>query len=279
MKVFHCDHCQQLVFFENVSCIKCGHALAYLPDIDDMASLEPADGDTWKSHAGKTYRLCENYSKENICNWAVSGGSSGDAVRVLSLDRVIPDLGVSGNREKWYRLEVAKRRLLYSLRRLKLPFGNSVDRATGLRFEFLADGPEPNGDKVLTGHNEGRITINLAEADDGEREKRRLAMHEPYRTLLGHFRHEIGHYYWDRLIEGTERVEPFRALVWRRAPRLRGRLSRTITIMARPRIGRTTMSALMPACIRGRTGQNLGPLLAHHRCVGDGSRKRALAPA
>jgi hypothetical protein len=37
-------------------------------------------------------------------------------------------------------------------------------------------------------------------------------MHEPYRTLLGHFRHEIGHYYWDRLVWGHKWLEPFRAL-------------------------------------------------------------------
>lgn len=212
MKVFHCDHCQQLVFFENVSCVKCGHALAYLPDSDDMASLEPVDGDKWKSRTAKTYRLCENYSKENICNWAMPAESSTTLCESCQLTTVIPDLAVSGNRDKWYRLEAAKRRLLYSLRRLKLPCGNSAERATGLRFEFLADAPEPNGEKVLTGHNEGRITINVAEADDAEREKRRLAMHEPYRTLLGHFRHEVGHYYWDRLIAGTERSESFRSL-------------------------------------------------------------------
>ena len=56
---------------------------------------------------------------------------------------------------------------------------------------------------VLTGHADGVITVNIAEADDAERERRRTAMREPYRTLLGHMRHESGHYYWDRLIAGT----------------------------------------------------------------------------
>jgi hypothetical protein len=56
------------------------------------------------------------------------------------------------------------------------------------------------------------ITVNLAEADDAERERRRLAMHEPYRTLLGHFRHEAGHYYWDRLIRDSGWIEEFRRL-------------------------------------------------------------------
>ena len=213
MKIFHCDHCQQLVFFENVSCVKCGHTLAYLPDANDLASLEPTEGNVWRSIAGKQYRLCQNYSREKVCNWAVPVESKEVLCDSCRLTRVIPDLGVSGNREKWYRLETAKRRLLYSLRRLNLPLGGkNADPAMDLRFEFLADSPNPAGEKVLTGHSDGRITINVAEADDAQREQRRLALHEPYRTVLGHFRHEIGHYYWDRLIAESEWLEPFRRL-------------------------------------------------------------------
>ena len=65
---------------------------------------------------------------------------------------------------------------------------------------------------MLTGHNDGVITINIAEADDAEREKRRLQLHEPYRTLLGHFRHEVGHYYWDRMIKDSDLLDSFRTL-------------------------------------------------------------------
>ena len=96
MKVFHCDHCQQLVFFENVSCVKCGRTLAYLPDRDEMASLEPAEGGIWKSRAGKAYRLCENYSKEKVCNWAIAAESADGLCESCRLTRVIPDLGMSG---------------------------------------------------------------------------------------------------------------------------------------------------------------------------------------
>jgi hypothetical protein len=86
------------------------------------------------------------------------------------------------------------------------------DPKRGLTFDFLAD-PDPGtpgATPVRTGHLNGVITINIAEADDVEREKRRLQMHEPYRTLLGHFRHESGHYYWERLIQETGHVEGFR---------------------------------------------------------------------
>jgi hypothetical protein len=124
---------------------------------------------------------------------------------------VIPDLSVAGHKQAWYKLEVAKRRLVYSLLALRLPVQNRIDDPQGgLAFEFLAD-PAPPDPPVLTGHAGGVITINIAEADDAERERRRTALHEPYRTLLGHVRHEVGHYYWDRLIAGSDRLDGFRA--------------------------------------------------------------------
>jgi hypothetical protein len=121
------------------------------------------------------------------------------------LTRVIPDLSRPQNRGLWYRTEVAKRRLIYSLLDLGLPVvGKHIDAEQGLAFEFRDD--------VLTGHDEGVITLNIAEADDAERERRRTELHEPYRTLLGHFRHEIGHYYWNLLIRGSERLADWRRL-------------------------------------------------------------------
>jgi hypothetical protein len=126
---------------------------------------------------------------------------------------VIPDLNQQGHKEAWYRLEVAKRRLVYSLLGLGLPLENQVDNPTqGLAFEFLTDSGTFQAGPRLTGHLNGVIVINVAEADDAEREKRRHQMHEPYRTLLGHFRHESGHYYWDRLVKGCDRIHGFRNL-------------------------------------------------------------------
>ena len=92
-----------------------------------------------------------------------------------------------------------------------MPIPNRLDDPErGLAFEFLADGDRET--PVLTGHADGVITVNIAEADDAERERRRTAMHEPYRTLLGHMRHESGHYYWDRLIAPTSEIDEFRSL-------------------------------------------------------------------
>jgi hypothetical protein len=125
---------------------------------------------------------------------------------------VIPNLGEPAHRVAWYRLEAAKRRLLFTLIELGLPVRNRIDDPEcGLTFDFLAD-LGPGGAPVLTGHEDGVITVNIAEADDAEREKRRTAMREPYRTLLGHMRHESGHYYWDRLIAGTSQIDEFRSL-------------------------------------------------------------------
>jgi len=185
MKIFHCDHCQQLVFFENVQCVNCERPLAYVPELTDIASLEAAGENLWRSREGHTYRLCQNYSQHNVCNWALPAEEPDELCASCRLTRVIPDLNVPENKPAWYRLEVAKRRLAHTLMALNLPLSTKADDPDhGLAFEFLADAGAPDGKPVLTGHNNGVITINLAEADDAEREKRRLQMHEPYRTLL-----------------------------------------------------------------------------------------------
>jgi hypothetical protein len=128
---------------------------------------------------------------------------------------VIPDQSIPQNVVLWALTEAAKRRLIYSCLRLKLPLANRTDDPEhGLGFRFLADVTKPDGsvEHVLTEHDNGLITLNIAEADDGVREKTRLGMKEPYRTLLGHFRHESGHYYWDRLVLNSRFLEPCRAL-------------------------------------------------------------------
>ncbi len=219
MKVFHCGRCDQLVFFENSACTSCGRTLAYLPDRNEMGTLELVEGDQWRLLAPQTraltYRLCLNYSRENVCNWSVASDDPNPYCLSCRLNRVIPNLSRPGTREAWARLETAKRRLIYSLLCLALPVSGKVDEPQhGLAFDFLAD-LDPGTSEVTfipTGHLNGVITINIAEADDAVREARRLQMHEPYRTLLGHFRHEAGHYFWERLIRGTVRVYVFRQL-------------------------------------------------------------------
>jgi hypothetical protein len=217
MDIFHCDNCGHLLFFENTQCVHCGRRLAYLPDVGQMGSLESSADSIWHSSgtdaAPTEYRLCSNYTAYDVCNWAVNASDGNPLCSSCRLTRVIPDLDAAGHREAWYRLEVAKRRLLYTLFKLRLPvIDRQTDPSCGLAFELVAEASRPHQPPVLTGHRAGVITINIAEADAAERERRRVSLHEPYRTLLGHFRHEIGHYYWDRLVKDSARLEAFREL-------------------------------------------------------------------
>jgi hypothetical protein len=217
MKTFHCQYCGHPLFFENVQCLQCSSDVALLPDRLNMAAIEKlpdGDGQLWRPRArGKKasparYRLCHNHTTKNACNFAVPAGDPNPLCVACRLTRTLPDLSQPENLLRWQRLEAAKRRLFYTLAKLGLVAIAPPDgQADGPIFEFLADMP---GRPVMTGHAEGVITINVTEADDAERVRRRVEMHEPYRTLLGHFRHESGHYYWDRLIAEGGRVEDFR---------------------------------------------------------------------
>ena len=215
MKTFHCDHCQALLFFESTKCLSCGHTLAYLPDLKRVAALEPLSDGLWRrakdEEHGIRYRLCANYTGPNVCNWVLRTEDSQNLCTSCHLTRVIPDLGITGHREAWAKLENAKRRMLYTLHSLGFVVRNRTeDSQHGLAFEFIA-GP-PDGPEVLTGHDNGVITVNIAEADDATREAQRNRLHEPYRTLLGHFRHEVGHYYWMLLIEKSSQRDAFREM-------------------------------------------------------------------
>ena len=215
MKTFYCDACGSLVFFENVLCLTCGHQLAFLPDILDLSAVEPVPNERLRalseSALGREYRICANGRDHGVCNWLVPDDEESEYCVACRLNEIIPDLGVTGNHDRWHRLERAKRRAIYTALKLGLPIDSrAFNEGPPLRFRFLADARQ--GMQLLTGHLAGVITIDIAEADDDVREQRRVSLHEPLRTLLGHFRHELGHYFWDRLIAGTPALERFRAL-------------------------------------------------------------------
>ncbi len=160
--------------------------------------------------SGRTYRMCKNHVDHAACGWAVPDEDPEPLCSACRLNSVIPDLNKQEQKEAWLRLEAAKRRLLYSLYLLKLPVESQSERPEGgLAFAFMAS--EKDG-QVFTGHSDGLITINVAEADDPFREKIRAELGEAYRTVLGHFRHEIGHYYWDRLVKDSHWQKRFREL-------------------------------------------------------------------
>ncbi len=206
-----------------MTCTACGRELGFLPDLLQLSSLEPAENGLFKA-AGATpakrlYKKCQNYAKESVCNWMIPVGVQGQKDELFCascrLNQTIPDLSRPQNHALWALMETSKRRLIYSLINLRLPIDNKTDDPeNGLAFAFLEDEKKPDGNlsKVLTGHENGLITLNVAEADDAAREQIRMAMGEPLRTLLGHFRHEVGHYYWDRLVRGKKFAARFREL-------------------------------------------------------------------
>ncbi|QRG05184.1 putative zinc-binding peptidase [Xanthobacter dioxanivorans] len=212
MRLFRCAACDQLLYFENRRCEKCGHDLGYIAEMNELAALEP-DGDAWQAlgQTGGRYRFCAN-AAHDACNWLVPEEEEGEFCLACRHNRIVPDLAVPENLRKWRKVEMAKHRLVYSLVRLNLPLESNEDREGGLCFDFLADAPDGSTPRVMTGHDEGLITIALAEADDAEREQRKSDLGELYRTLLGHFRHEVGHYYWNRLVRDAGRLEAFRAV-------------------------------------------------------------------
>ena len=124
-------------------------------------------------------------------------------------NHAIPDVSNPARHVQWQKIEEAKRRLFYSLIKFRLPTSTSRCREP-LVFQFLDD--MPNRKQIMTGHDNGVITVALREADDGEREKLRVQMGETYRTLLGHFRHEVGHYYWDVLVRDRGLLEQWRSM-------------------------------------------------------------------
>lgn len=190
MRLFACPACKLAVFFGNTKCERCSTELGYEPHANRMV-------------AATDYKRCANFA-HGVCNWVLAPTSPDALCRACRHNVIVPD---PSHAVRWAKLEAAKHRLLYTVLRLGLPLFDRVERPDdGLGFQFLGD------DTAMTGHAGGLITIAVIEADDAEREKRRTRLHEPYRTLLGHFRHEIGHWYWDRLVRDTSHRGEFTSL-------------------------------------------------------------------
>ncbi len=215
MQTYRCV-CQNIVFFDNCQCVACGRELGYCPGCRTIVALLPQNDGNYQCGnpaCGMLLQKCANYSQHNVCNRCLPADKH-DAEGLCDCCRfndTVPDLNIPGNWEKWRRLETAKRRLFYDLSQLGLPYGTKADGiAPSLAFDFKAEVIPKEGvwhagiktEQVYTGHDHGRITINIQEADDVQREKLRVQMHEAQRTLIGHFRHEIGHFYWDALVKG-----------------------------------------------------------------------------
>jgi hypothetical protein len=217
-RAYQC-RCERPVFFPNSQCLACSTPLGYCPLRRDLLPLEPVPGrdGLWRRYGqakgGMTWRRCPNFEGAPACNWLVpEADGEGTLCRCCRLTRTLPDVSDADNATYVLRLSLAQRRLVSQLIGLELPVQSKVseDPEHGLAFDLLR--APPGGPPVTTGHADGIITIDVEEADDARREQRRTDLHEPYRTLLGHLRHESGHYYWQRLVEPDEAwLEAYRA--------------------------------------------------------------------
>ena len=221
MRIDPCT-CGQTLFFDNTRCVHCGRDAGWCETHHRVVAVEPDGTGT----CGIALRPCSNRTRHNVCNRYLDAATSadGDLCLACGLNRTVPDLSIDGNRARWARLEAAKRRMCYDLRLIGEPVDEPADagrHALPLHFEFKADPgaevgqwrPTDGGDPVYTGHADGVITINLKETDDVERERTRINLGEPQRTLVGHFRHEVGHYFWEVLIKNhPDNLAGFKAL-------------------------------------------------------------------
>lgn len=212
MRAFACSHCGQLLFFENSHCLRCGTSLGFAPDVLKLRTLDPIGRELYRALDAprrSRYRRCAR-AELSACNWLIPDDEPEELCVSCRLTSSLPPLHGEVEARALAQAETAKRRLLYQLLDLELPFvGRGEDPEQGLAFVLGFRSEEL---PMMTGHLDGVITLDLSECDTVHRERLRHAFGEPYRTLLGHFRHEIGHYYWNVLIAGRPAHEGFRAL-------------------------------------------------------------------
>jgi hypothetical protein len=216
VRLFTCECCKSVLFFENSRCMNCDQPIGYCAEAAKLVPLPKDQGENVSVDVAlpggkrESFLKCKNFTEHDTCNWLVRAEDQQPYCLSCRLTEVIPDVSEPKNKQAWAEVESAKRRLLYTLRALRLPvLTKAEDAASGLSFQFLIGSDEA---PVMTGHADGLITLNVAEADAAYRENMREKLGEAYRTVLGHLRHEIGHYYWDRLIRDGNRLEACRAL-------------------------------------------------------------------
>jgi len=203
MYAFTCGRCRSNVRFEDLTCGYCGDELGYRPDLLDIVS-ESSGGRPFEG-----WHRCAEVSWG--CNWLVRDGEEYAGCESCRLNRRLPPRADTIAWEQLAQAARVKRRLVHQLKDLRLPIVNYHDRPDGgLAFDLLSS--ESGDGPVMIGHAGGVISIDLAESSDRHRESVRVWLDESYRTMLGHFRHEIGHYYWQVLVPGTVWEDRFRDL-------------------------------------------------------------------
>jgi hypothetical protein len=199
MLAFACPVCERLVTFESTSCLNCGSELGFDSSRRAMVSIGAAGSEN-------PSRRCAN-ARLASCNWLVE--EEGQLCASCVLTRTRPNDADTRGLGGFAAAEAAKRRLLFELVDLELPIEGWNEREGGLAFDLLSSEQAP----VTTGHADGVITLDLDETDPSHRERMRVRLGEPYRTVLGHLRHEIAHYYQPILVvPGTPEEERCREI-------------------------------------------------------------------
>ena len=193
MKLLICPtpDCSGLLYLEDLRCDTCGAEVAYHTLSETMVAVTGPDIEV----ANRLWHPCVNRDRD--CNWLAADDSSTDQCFSCRLTRVRPNDNDPDALERLAEAEKSKRRVLVQLNSLGLPIDPYFESDGGLGFDLLSSEYE----KVTIGQANGIVTIDLAETLDAHRERLRVALGEPYRTMLGHFRHEIGHYYFYRLVQ------------------------------------------------------------------------------
>ncbi|MFS2327541.1 putative zinc-binding metallopeptidase [Brucella sp. H1_1004] len=217
MQLYRCDISGTPIYFENTTSLGAGNArVGFVSDTLTLHTLNQVDDQLWSvpSREGELWRFCQN-AEVDRSNWLVKADGPQTLAVPARYNRKIPDIQTPNGLERFRKIGAAQRHLFYSILRFGLPCpGRDIDPQGGLVFDFMEDTFDDHGNVVpaMTGHEDGLISLRAAEADDDVRESVRVAMGEPYRTLLGHFRHEIGHFYFQQLIDGSEMITEARIL-------------------------------------------------------------------
>jgi hypothetical protein len=198
VRSFTCDICGNVLVAENSVCVSCGTAQGFSTDLMRFVPVDPSSGSaTGWTPSGSSVQ-CRNLGTAG-CNWLADDGRPDGFCVSCRLTRTRPSDVDAAAVAAWAGTERAKRRLVYQLLDLGLPVVPLADDAGGLAFDLLSSAQQ----RVVIGHADGVVTIDLAEGQDAHREAMRVQMGEPYRTMLGHLRHEVGHYYWQVLVGGN----------------------------------------------------------------------------
>lgn len=196
VRAFSCRVCDNSLFFENSVCVSCGTHLGFSREERDIVPL--GDDGTYTDANGTTWHVCANLPLSG-CTWLTT--ETGGLCSSCRLTRTRPNDEDLEGLSQYPVAERAKRHLLVELDELGLPVREQQSEGDGgLTFDLLSSVDE----NVVIGHQDGVITIDLAEGDDAHREKVRVELAEPYRTMLGHMRHEVGHYYESVLAVGDD---------------------------------------------------------------------------